>query len=1189
MLYVAYARLSARLAARQANLGQDMADAATHHGALRPMNIHNLKIGPRLWLGFGLMLVLMLVMAVLDGKRMRAIQHNLEQMVSVENAKVEEANRMLDKARNMAVDARDLIFMTKEEDMVPVMEHYAEEKRQYKQHLERLTALVNSPRGREVLAKINAEQAVAEPLLDQAAALGRANRANEGARLLLEQSRPAQLKWLGAMEEMLQHQKQHAEQFVRDSRSAYDHVHLLSMVVMGYALLSGIALAWRVPRSITNPLKESIQIAETIASGDLSGQIVVTKGGETGQLLTALARMQAALLQHIADGRLQLDRMVDMTDRIPVAVFQLRVLDDGKVRVKFVGAPVRELIGVEASEIVRDATACWRHVDPEWVGELRAMMFERFQAKKGEIEAVVPVQWDGQQRWVRWSVRAHTAPDKLGVWSGFFEDVTATRETELVLRQAKEAAEAAAQAKSDFLANMSHEIRTPMNAIIGMSHLTLQTELSPRQRDYVRKIQGAGQYLLGILNDILDYSKADAGKLTVEHIDFYLDSVLDNVINLISEQAEQRGLSLQVEIAPDVPNELNGDPLRLGQILINFASNAVKFTPEGSVTLVVKLIERAGDEALLHFAVRDTGIGLSDAQRANLFQSFSQADTSISRKYGGTGLGLAIASRLATLMDGEVGVDSVLGEGSTFWCTVRMGTRRTLRHLSHPSLQGMTALLVDDDEGANLLIGEQLNAFGLMVSYAKNGADALRQVSTADTEQRPYHFVLLDWQMSGLDGVQTAKAIQALSLTAPPRLAIITAYARHELRQQAMLLGVEHILSKPVSPSLLFETLLDLANLESESADHPHGVSPRALVSPPTLSSIYGARVLLVEDNELNQQVACELLIGIGLHVDVASDGRQGLDMLNAGVPYDLVLMDMQMPVMNGLQATAAIRADGRFDDLPIVAMTANVMSEDRERCLQAGMNDFLGKPIEPEVFWSILLRWITPRQIAGTKQLSSNPSARVDRTAEAPRIVGVDTAAGLRRVLGNVTAYHKMLRTFLRDQTPLPAQLTAVMAAGDQVAAKALLHTLRGVAGNIGADTVQSLAQQMEQALGHDAQAELAARQAALIEHLEQLLAAIAAALPEPVSQPTIDVIDNEQLADVHQRLLALVADNNSHAEKLMQEHKALLRSAFGTLFTKIETALDQFDFERAGELLSTAWQSRVAGGVIPPSTASI
>jgi CheY-like chemotaxis protein len=355
------------------------------------------------------------------------------------------------------------------------------------------------------------------------------------------------------------------------------------------------------------------------------------------------------------------------------------------------------------------------------------------------------------------------------------------------------------------------------------------------------------------------------------------------------------------------------------------------------------------------------------------------------------------------------------------------------------------------------------------------------------------------------------------------------------------------------------------------------------------LSSIYGARVLLVEDNELNQQVACELLIGIGLHVDVASDGRQGLDMLNAGGPYDLVLMDMQMPVMNGLQATAAIRADGRFDDLPIVAMTANVMSEDRERCLQAGMNDFLGKPIEPEVFWSVLLRWITPRQIAGGKQLSSNPSARVDRTAEAPRIAGVDTATGLRRVLGNVTAYHKMLRTFLRDQSPLPARLAAVMAAGDQVAAQALLHTLRGVAGNIGADTVQSLAQQMEQALGHDAQAELAARQAALIEHLEQVLAAIAAALPEPVSQPTIDVIDNEQLADVHQRLLALVADNNSHAEKLMQEHKALLRSAFGTLFTKIETALDQFDFERAGELLSTAWQSRIADGITPPSTASI
>jgi two-component system sensor histidine kinase/response regulator len=1139
------------------------------------MNFKNIKIGPRLGVSFGAVLVLVHIMAVLNIKQMGEIQRNLEKIVQVHNVKVEATNRMLDNARNMAVDARDLIFMTTEKDMDPVMAHYGEEKRQYQQHMGRLTALLAAQPGLDILTKIKAEQAIAEPMLDQAAALGRANRAEEGARLLLEHSRPAQLKWLDAMEEMLRYQKERAEEFARESRSTYEHVRRLSMWLMAYTVFSVIAIAWRVTRSITQPLHASISIAERVAAGDLSDHPEIVTYGETRQLLDALSRMKAALQQHIADNRLQLDRMVDMTERIPIAVFQLRVLEDGQVRFKFIGAPVRDLIGVEASEVMRDPTAVWRHMEPDQVAKWRTSVFEHFQEQKGEIDVVFPVQLGDQQRWVRWSARAHTAPDKRGVWSGFYEDVTATRETEHALRQAKEAAEAAAQAKSSFLANMSHEIRTPMNAILGMSHLALQTELSPRQRDYVHKIQTAGKYLLGIINDILDYSKVEAGKMAAEHIDFYLDSVLDNVIGLTAEQVKQHGLALHVDVAPDVPNELNGDPLRLGQILINFASNAVKFTPQGSITLIVRLLERAGDDALLHFAVRDTGIGLSDKQRTTLFQSFSQADASISRKYGGTGLGLAISNRLAALLGGEVGVDSVLGEGSTFWFTARVSTKRSYRRLSHAGLQGMRVLIVDDEEGSRRVIGEQVKAFGLVAGYANNGNEALRALATADAEQHPYHFVLLDWQMSGLDGVQTAKAIQALALATHPQLAIVTAHARHELRQQATLLGITHILSKPVSPSLLFEILLDLANLEPEDGPE-EGTPVRARVNRSALSSIYGARVLLVEDNELNQQVASELLTGIGLHVDLAGDGQQGLDLLDSGRPYDLVLMDMQMPVLTGLQATEAIRADGRFPDLPIIAMTANVMSEDRQRCEQAGMNDFIGKPIEPDVLWSTLLRWIAPRQTDAKAANGYTLPPQSESAVEAPRIAGLDTAAGLRRVLGNLTTYYKMLQTFVRDQAALPLRLETALTTGDHTDAQALLHTLRGVAGNIGADTVQTLSHQLEQALGREVPAQLAQRQTALIASLEQVFAAIVAALPEQAPLATIAEVDEGQLASVCQHLLALLADNDSQAENLLQVHAALLCTAFGAHFDNIEMALDQFEFERAHKLLTAAWQAR-------------
>jgi two-component system sensor histidine kinase/response regulator len=966
-----------------------------------------------------------------------------------------------------------------------------------------------------------------------------------------------------------------------DAARMADLVYLLN----GAVLLALAAMLLSVYQAIRTPLAQAVAIARRIAAGDLDGDIAVGAGGETGQLLAALAGMKAALLQHMAASGLLLDRLVDMTQAIPVAVFQLRILEGNQARFKFIGAPASELIGVDPDELMRDATACWRHLDPALRDELRGRLdWNRAAAESGVVDFVVPLQWGDRRRWVRLRARAHTAPDKRGVWSGYIEDVTAAREAEQALREAKEAAESASQVKSNFLANMSHEIRTPMNAILGMSHLALQSELTPRQHDYVSKIQRAGQHLLGIINDILDYSKIEAGMMTAEQIDFQLDSVLDNVLGLTTEQARARGLTLHLDVGADVPHELVGDPLRLGQILINFAGNAVKFTPQGSVTLSVRVQERDAKDAsaLLRFAVQDTGIGLSPEQRAGLFQSFSQADTSISRKYGGTGLGLAISHKLAALMGGEVGADSAPDQGSTFWFTARVRVRPG-RQLSHAALHGLRVLVVDDEQGARQVVDGQLAAMGLDVGHAASGAEALRALEGAAAAGLPYRVVLLDWQMPVLDGVQTAKAIQALPLAAPPRLAILTAHARHELRQQAELLGIELVLSKPVNASLLFDSLMHLAGHEPEQLPPPPGAARRAVDSA-ALEAIRGARVLLVEDNELNQQVAREMLAAAGVAADIANHGAEGLTML-AQQRYDLVLMDMQMPVMNGLQATEAIRAGGRHAGLPVIAMTANVLTEDRARCHQAGMNDFLSKPVEPEALWAMLLRWI-PSRSAGS---GTAPALAAPPLDAAPAIAGLDTAAGLRRVLGKQGAYYKLLSTLVRDQGPAPELIAARLAAGDTDGAQVLLHTLRGVAGNVGAARVAQLALQLEQALRLETPAELAVRCAALVAELHAVLGAVRAALPAECAAGGLAApaaaLDEARLAAVCARLLPLLAGNDAQAENLVLEEAVLLRGAFGPACAELEAALDQFDFERAHAVLAAACLARA--GASPAAAA--
>ena len=885
-----------------------------------------------------------------------------------------------------------------------------------------------------------------------------------------------------------------------DEQEAFQHIDQLRkrMFILALVLLLLVSvLSWWLSRTLSLPVRVLGSAAQRLTAGDLEHPVVRLSNDEIGDLAESFEQMRIALQHSFAQIQQQNDELeLKVEERTLDLNKALLQVQENEQRISAVVEGIKDAVITidqqgEIQTFNQAAEDIFGYSADMVIGQnVKMLMPARFaNDHDGYLQRQTPVAEssviDGTREVEGLRRSGEEFPIELRVskinkagaalYVGLIRDITArkaleSREREVAeeLRRARQAAEDANQAKSDFLANMSHEIRTPMNAIIGLSDLCLMTEMSQKQRDYLDKIHASAGALLGIINDILDFSKIEAGKLDIECIPFEIDSVLENLATVVQVKTQEKGLELLFDRNPHLPSMFIGDPLRIGQVLVNLCNNAAKFTEHGEILVSIQMQPVVADSQRVTLAcsVRDTGIGMTPEQQSRLFQSFSQADSSTTRKYGGTGLGLAISKQLVQMMGGDIWVDSELGVGSTFGFTIELtqGEKSQQRHFE-PALdiQNLNVLIVDDNATSREILTNYIAAFDYQVNAVSNADEAVAALNHTDAKPI-YDLVITDWMMPGCSGLELAEKIKTiLHRETPPKVILISAYHSSEIAEKPGAEYIDYFLNKPVSPSHLFDAIMQVYGhqaLQSSRARRNQGGVDHQMLAP-----IQGARILLVEDNEINQQVASELLEHARFFVDIANHGQEALDQLEVQ-EYDCVLMDVQMPIMDGYTATGRIRQQARFKHLPVLAMTANAAIEDREQSLAAGMNDHINKPIDPQDLFTMLLAWIPHRK----RPLPELPVSKLEESApgikKLPNLPGIDTEAGLKRVGGQLASYLKLLHKFIGNQAQAIELIHSSYSAGDSEGCIRRAHSLKGVAATLGANTLAEIASDLEKQL---------------------------------------------------------------------------------------------------------------------------